>query len=447
MRVYPLDPGLTQEQMAVTFAMTSRSPDTFEEIAQRVTAESSAEFHERWTVGYGHASVAEHAVLHLAVEEVSRLAADAIEDCRLASYTEKSSRYQVMTQAGFHVPGELADRPAEGKIFEETCRGLFHAYENLLEAMLSRLDEIRPAVERETPRRRRERIRREATDAARSVLPAATLTNLGITANARELAHMVSKLLSSELRECRDLGELMAERAREQVPTLLRHVRAAEYLKNPAPVLDRRPGAGPALPGARLLAHDSQPYRRVAAAVMYGTGEWGDALETARRAEAMTGEECLEVIDRRMRGRDPREAAIREFELPRATFEFTLDYGACREFRRHRMQSAYPQPMTVGLGYTVPGPVEECRLEDEYRAAMELAEEGCRRAGDVGAYLVTHAHLQRVAAAMNLRELYHFLRLRTSAQAHPGIRGPAREARELLERAWPGMLRWLGDGE
>ena len=36
-------------------------------------------FHEKWVVGYGHASVAEHAVLHIAFENVSRLAIESIE--------------------------------------------------------------------------------------------------------------------------------------------------------------------------------------------------------------------------------------------------------------------------------------------------------------------------------------------------------------------------------
>jgi len=79
---------LTEEQIAVTFAMTSRSPEPFDEIARRVTEESAASFNERWVVGYGHASVAEHAVLHLAVENISRLACDTLEDNPLASYTE-----------------------------------------------------------------------------------------------------------------------------------------------------------------------------------------------------------------------------------------------------------------------------------------------------------------------------------------------------------------------
>ena len=96
-RIYPLDPReLTQEQLAVAFAMTSRNPQPFDEIARQVSEARAADFHERWVLNYGHASVAEHAVLHLAVENVSRLACDTLEDNRLASYTEKSSRYQVL---------------------------------------------------------------------------------------------------------------------------------------------------------------------------------------------------------------------------------------------------------------------------------------------------------------------------------------------------------------
>ena len=39
-RVYPLDPReLTEEQIAVAFAMTSRNPQPFDEIAKAVTEE------------------------------------------------------------------------------------------------------------------------------------------------------------------------------------------------------------------------------------------------------------------------------------------------------------------------------------------------------------------------------------------------------------------------
>jgi thymidylate synthase ThyX len=56
-------------------------------------------------------SVAEHAVLHLALENVSRLAIETIEANRLASYTEKSTRYQLWDEDAFYLPDELAGHP------------------------------------------------------------------------------------------------------------------------------------------------------------------------------------------------------------------------------------------------------------------------------------------------------------------------------------------------
>jgi thymidylate synthase ThyX len=111
-RVYPLDAHeLSEEQIAAAFAMTSRRPEPFDKIAQQVSQEKAADFHERWVVGYGHASVAEHAVLHLAVEDISRVACDTLEDNRLASYTEKSSRYQLFPSDYFFQPTELSNEP------------------------------------------------------------------------------------------------------------------------------------------------------------------------------------------------------------------------------------------------------------------------------------------------------------------------------------------------
>src|SRR5678809_247605 len=93
--IYLLSPrALSPETIAVAFAKTSRSPESFRAIAAELSDEKSAQFHEKWVVGYGHASVAEHAVLHIAFENVSRLAIESIESNRLASYTEKSTRYQ-----------------------------------------------------------------------------------------------------------------------------------------------------------------------------------------------------------------------------------------------------------------------------------------------------------------------------------------------------------------
>ena len=40
------------ETIAVAFAKTSRSPESFREIASELSDEKSARFHEKWLVGY-----------------------------------------------------------------------------------------------------------------------------------------------------------------------------------------------------------------------------------------------------------------------------------------------------------------------------------------------------------------------------------------------------------
>ena len=130
--IYLLSPrALSPETIAVAFAKTSRSPESFRDIAAELSDEKSAQFHEKWVVGYGHASVAEHAVLHMAFENVSRIAIESIESNRLASYTEKSTRYQKWEADDFTIPPELENHPLRGE-YVLTCRFLFQTYADSL---------------------------------------------------------------------------------------------------------------------------------------------------------------------------------------------------------------------------------------------------------------------------------------------------------------------------
>jgi thymidylate synthase ThyX len=144
--------------------------------------------------------------LHLAVEDISRLACDTLEDNRLASYTEKSSRYQLFPSDYFFQPPELAKDPKLVQAFGDACRELFRVYHQLVEGCIEHLRGIYPQRERERDAAYNLRLQRDATDSCRAVLPAATLTNVGVTANARVLENAISKLMSSELGEERDLG-------------------------------------------------------------------------------------------------------------------------------------------------------------------------------------------------------------------------------------------------
>src|SRR5512140_161519 len=129
--------GLPEEVIAVLFAYYSRSRDDLRTNLARLLADQEIEiaegaarpalslatekaraFHEKWVVGYGHASVAEHAVIHLAIENVSIVASKVIEDLRLGAFTEKSTRYVPFDTTKYHTPGRFAGTAA-ATVFEK----------------------------------------------------------------------------------------------------------------------------------------------------------------------------------------------------------------------------------------------------------------------------------------------------------------------------------------
>src|SRR3990172_4981726 len=70
--------NLPEEVIAVIFAYVSRSPKGFRENIgvvikeEELGQERATKFHEKWVLHYGHASVAEHATVHIGIENVSR---------------------------------------------------------------------------------------------------------------------------------------------------------------------------------------------------------------------------------------------------------------------------------------------------------------------------------------------------------------------------------------
>ncbi|MEK7777784.1 MAG: FAD-dependent thymidylate synthase, partial [Chloroflexota bacterium] len=445
-RIYPLDPRqLTEEQLAVVFAMTSRRPEPFDEIAKVVTAEKAADFHERWVLNYGHASVAEHAIIHMAVENISRLACDTLEDNRLASYTEKSSRYQVLDAGYYHVPQELSRHVGMRQLYVDACDALFAAYERLVDGLRAYLPSVRPRQPDERDSAYNLRIRREATDSARFLLPAATLTNVGVTMNARSLEHAIAKLLSSDMEEERSLGEALKEQGRHITPTLIKYAERNYYL-----ALSREAQRDMALPyadpqgdptvEATLVHYDPDAEAKLAAALLYRFAHQPYA-QIWKRVQGMSAMERQEVIGRALERLGSHDAPVRELETVDYTFDLVMDYGAYREFKRHRMQTYIAQPPTVELGYVAPPLVKDAGLQAEFEAAIGKAEDAFHTVGAqlprVAEYLVTHAHKRRVLSKMNLRECYHLFKLRTGPEAHFSIRPVVSAAMREAQKVHP----------
>ena len=444
-RVYPLGAPLTEEQIAVTFAMTSRNPAPFDEIALQVSETRAAEFNERWVLGYGHASVAEHAIIHLAIEDYSRLAVDGIESTRLASYTEKSSRYQIIDSGSYWTPTEIMSQPEMPELYSETMDLLFRTYQQIMDASMQHLANNLPQLENESERAWTLRLRRIATDSVRAILPAATLTNVGITANARTLEHVVSKLMSATTQEEQNLGEHIRTQGRNIAPTLLKYADYNKYLVEKK-YQHSTPSQTPREPSSvqtKLIQYDQDAPTKLVAALLF---RQSNSYEDARTiAETMSPAERRRVIRASLYQLPDHNAPPREFETINYLFESVMDYGALREFRRHRMMTLISQQLTVLNGYHIPEIIAEQPAErDRYSYAIARAESLHNRLQQrsplIAPYAVTHAHHQRILYSVNLRECYQLLRLRTSSRAHYGIREPMIAALQEIRRVHPQLV-------
>lgn len=449
--IYLLSPReLNPETIAVAFAKTSRSPESFREIAAGLTDEKSAKFHEKWVVGYGHASVAEHAVLHLAFENVSRLAIETIESNRLASYTEKSTRYQKWQAEDFHVPAELQDHALRDR-YVEVCRLLFKTY-------LDSLDPARELVMRRAVRREQEsdealdrRLRSQYVDACRFLLPAASLANVGMTVNARVLENIIRKMLSHELAEVREIGAQVKAVAQAEVPTLVKYAEAVPYLVETRGTLAGLPAVASASIEAdarpcTLVAYDVDGEDRILAAALYrfGSGSFVESLAHVRQLAAPERQRLAESLLGRLGGHD---VPLREMEYCGYTFDLIMDQGAYAEFKRHRMMTQTPQKLTARLGYSVPRLLSEAGLAPAYEAAMKSASglyaDLCDWNADVAQYVVPNGFHRRVLAQFNLREAYAFCELRSAPNAHFSIRRLAGQVAEEIRRVHPLLSKYM----
>ncbi len=445
------DEQLTPEVIAVAFAKCSRSPKSFADIAKELTAEQSSEFHAKWVVGYGHSSVAEHATLHVAFENVSTVAAKIIEDCRLASYTEKSTRYQIYDKDRYYKPRGVMDAPL-GASYTRVIDSLMDTYHEVIPPLVDLMKIKFPKPETMKNRLYEGITKARACDVARYLLPAATLTNLGMTANARIFEWAITKFMSHPLEEMREIGAELKRIALEVTPTLVKYADHNSYLAEIPAILEGTaspfldfPQIDP-IESVRIVEHDTQAETKLITSLLYRVSHY-PYDQIRERVEVMSRDERARVIDDALRTRGPHDQTPREFEHIYYTFDILMDYGAFRDVQRHRMATQTNQEITVRHGYEVPGEITEAGLETKFHGAMERAaklyEDLVADFPREAQYGVPMAYRKRVLFTWNLRELHHFISLRSGKKGHPSYRRIAQLCFEKLNEVHPLLAKYV----
>ncbi len=323
------------------------------------------------------------------------------------------------------------------------------------------LEPVKALVQADTPRRENEtdeafdrRIRSRYVDSCRFLLPAASLANLGMTANARVLEHAISKMLSHPLAEVRQVGEQLKAVAQSEVPTLVKYAAAIPYLADTARdfanleiVLDGPESVNETTGDwCSLHQYDPDGETKILAAVLYRFGEmdYSESLAIVKRASA---EQRVQLARLTLGRLGEHDAPLRELEHTSYTFDLLLDQGAYAEFKRHRMMTQTPQLLTARLGYAVPRQIVTAGCEELYRKAMDSASEAYEQLAawnpQVAAYLVPNGFHRRVLFTMNLRQAFAFCKLRAAPNAHFSMRRVAQRITEEIRRVHPTLLEYL----
>ena len=418
--------------------------------------ERARAFAEKYVLGYGHSSVAEHGVVHLALEDVSIVASKLVEDARLASYTEKSTRYVAFDAGKMHTPEALTAHPALLAEYQGTIAALLDAYTGWTEDFVRQIKERTPKTEKQTERGYEAASRATAFDLLRALLPAATHTNIGLTLNARALEHLITKLLSQPLAEGRALGERIKEEAQHVVPTLLKYADPNAYRAETADAINAlarellgvTPEVGLAgQSSVSLVFADPDADIRLVAAILYGPS--GLPMETLlERVRAMDAETQARVVDEYLSRRGRHDAPGRALERIFCTVEMTMDYGAYRDVQRHRMATQTLQPLSPALGFARAPEWETFGYAEQYEELMAHAARTFDKMHDAGltceaAYVLPLAARVRALFTWNLREVTHFVELRSARQGHPSYRKVAQDVYHAVADEYPLIARYL----
>ncbi len=392
---------------------------------------------------YGDDSVAQLGGAHVAVEQASNLLTKVLEWGRLGAYLEQSTRYMRYDDRPggryryYHDPDIRASRYRVD--YARELDAVFAAYSALFEPMAAWVRERFPSGGDTSEAVYRNAIRAKVCDLLRGLLPAATVSNVGIFASGQAYEQMLLRLQSHDLAEAREVGDLMLGELRRVIPSFLVRVDRpdrggvwSQYLAGTragtrAVAEELLAGVVPAsAPDVQLVAWTADADVELVTGMLYPHSHLPEA-QLREVVSRMSGEERARVArayvgDRSNRRHKPGRA------LERLVYRFDVrsDYGAFRDLQRHRLLTIEWQELSPRHGYDMPIEIAEAGVAKTWHQAM------ARQAGlwerlypdfpRQAQYAVGFAWRVRYSIQLNARAAMQMLELRTTPQGHPSYR-------------------------
>jgi thymidylate synthase ThyX len=494
--------GADPEVLAYAMAKYSRSSLSMKESLREISSQRAEQFLNTFYFQYGHRSIADLAHVAFAIERLSLLAAIILVDEQRWDGQERSTRYQNFRKSGWYLP-EFGDAGAARATYEATIERLFADYHSVSEGVLASLmaKTERPAEMK--PETFERTLRARAFDVARYLLPLATNTSLGQIVNARTLETQVSRLLSDEHAEVRELGErlraagtgpawnvhgremtelvaelrgahpelanqdlvnraaALLEREVKVAPTLVKYAAANPYQQETRRELEQ--AARELMDGVPIgIQTDPAPLVdlvergpslevEIAATLLYGACHY-PFRQVREYVAALPEAKRVELIDLGVRHRGRHDELLREFAAGEPLrFDILMDIGGFRDMHRHRRCLQTLQSFTAGHGFDVPEGLAEAGLLGTYEAATSAAHDAfaavaaseAPEAAATARYLLPLGTRCRSLFQMDFAEALYISELRSAPQGHFSYRRVAWEMYQAVERQHPALARHM----
>jgi len=426
-----------------------------------LAVERAQDFYTRILEKFGDDSIGELGGAHLAIENVSMIATKVLEDARIGgSPLEKSTRYVFFGEPVggdylfYKEPTLLASR--HGERYLATCRMLFETYRELIEPVRAHVRSLLPEVSDIA-------VRGRTFDALRGLLPASTLTNMGIFGNGRFFEHLIQRLRLGGLAELQQIGEESYKELSKIIPSFIQRADSAhrhflslsEYviefdnvLQNIAEQLPKSKSRGGE--GARLIDFDEFAEQKVLSSLLYSHCNHS-GRELRRWATVFPSESSGVLLEQISEARKNRRHKLpRACELAQYTFDIVGDFGMYRDLHRHRMLTQQRQLLSTRYGYDVPKDIIDSGVSDAYIRAMKIAEDTYDAIASEhpreAQYVVPMAYRIRWQITANLRSLCWLVELRSQPQGHEAYRRIAWSIYKHIQRVHPrlaGLIKFV----
>ena len=413
---------VTPETLSAAYARISRDPRPVDELRTiaRVEVEKARKSNQNIIFKMGHHSVAEHAVFNFDIIGVSRLALEELEKFRLCSYTEKSQRYQTLEDDPL-IPEEI-QIGGQSSLFKDTVAEQNAFYHKLVQKNIEPED-------------------------ARYVTSLATLGQVGMTINARNLELLFRRFASHPLAEVQALGREMFKQAKAIAPSIILFTEANPLDRDTYPELKKAAkdlkGPKKAKEGqaAELVDYTREADLKLLAALVHTSSDLNYS-ECLKAAKSLTEKQKKEIIKTALKNLEFYDATLREFEHLDLTYELTVSAACFGQLKRHRLATLTCQNYDPALGVTLPPSIKQAGLEEDFLALMKKTEAAYRKISSP--YILTNAHRKRVLFKCNARELYHISRLREDTHAQWDIQELTKSMTARARSVMPLTLLTIG---